>query len=121
MRLVARECRPIRIGQMFVSTSKGIEVDTFKLMSQGDSEELPDARGVFRWPQSGEGNCSACMLTSSVIASEDRGLHSTVQQLLYVENIFAFMPVLMCSVSGGRRSEKHLWIASGMADAVRHG
>lgn len=122
MRLVARECRAnSHPGQMFVSTSKGIEVDTFKLMSQVIREELPDARvGVLSGPNLAK-EIAVRMLTSSVIASEDEGLRTTVQQLLSCKYFRVYANIDVFGIELGGALKNIYAIASGMADALGMG
>ncbi len=122
MRTVAHECRVwTHPQQMFVSTSKGIEADTFKLMSQVISEELPAARvGVLSGPNLAK-EIAVRMLTSSVIASEDEDLRTTVQKLLSCKyfRVYANIDVFGIELAGAL---KNIYaIASGMADALGMG
>lgn len=83
-RQVARElagCIPDRA--ILVSTTKGIEHDGFKLMSEVLREEVPRARiGVLSGPNLAK-EIAAHQITGTVIASEDQALNDTIQALLH--------------------------------------
>ncbi|CBL45172.1 Glycerol-3-phosphate dehydrogenase (NAD(P)+) [gamma proteobacterium HdN1] len=122
MRGVARDCRAwSHPQQIYVSTSKGIEADSFKMMSQVIAEELPEARvGVLSGPNLAK-EIATRMLTSSVIASEDADLRTTVQQLLSCKyfRVYANIDVFGIELCGAL---KNIYgIASGMADALGMG
>lgn len=75
--------RWIQPGQQFVSTTKGIEADTFSLMSEILAEELPGARiGVLSGPNLAK-EIARRQLTATVIASEDADLRMAVQTVLH--------------------------------------
>lgn len=122
MRLVARECRASsHPRQMFVSTSKGIEADSFKLMSQVIGEELPDARvGVLSGPNLAK-EIAVRMLTSSVIAAEDEDLRGTVQKLLSCKYFRVYANIDVFGIELGGALKNIYAIASGMADALGMG
>ncbi|RLA47607.1 MAG: NAD(P)H-dependent glycerol-3-phosphate dehydrogenase [Gammaproteobacteria bacterium] len=72
----------IEPGTMAVSTAKGIEGDTFRLMSSVLTEELDQPRvGVISGPNLAR-EVARQELTATVIASADEGLCSTVQKIL---------------------------------------
>ena len=83
-REVATEvCHHIGKDVIVVSTTKGIEHDGFKLMSEVLREELPDARiGVLSGPNLAK-EIAAKQITATVIASEDESLNKTIQALLH--------------------------------------
>ncbi|UTW45747.1 NAD(P)H-dependent glycerol-3-phosphate dehydrogenase [bacterium SCSIO 12696] len=67
---------------MAVSTTKGIEPNSFELMSQILEEELPTQRiGVISGPNLAK-EIVAKQITATVVASDDNELCETVQQLL---------------------------------------
>jgi len=82
-RSVCRAAAPlIPAHTMVVSTAKGIEGDSFKLMSQLLVEELNEPRvGVLSGPNIA-GEIVQKQITATVIASEDKGLCTRVQQQL---------------------------------------
>lgn len=83
-RLVARELsRWIADQTILVSTTKGIEHDGFKLMSEVLREEVPQARiGVLSGPNLAK-EIAANQITGTVIASDDEALNETIQALLH--------------------------------------
>lgn len=69
-------------GTIVVSTTKGIELDSNKLMSEVLGEELPNCRiGVMSGPNLAK-ELAARMITGTVIASQDESLIKTIQDLL---------------------------------------
>lgn len=83
-RTVARELAPvIADGVILISTTKGIEHDGFKLMSEVLREEIPNARiGVLSGPNLAK-EIAARQITGTVIASCDDALNDTIQALLH--------------------------------------
>ena len=70
-------------GKLLISTTKGIEAQSFKLMSQLLEELAPQARiGVLSGPNLAR-EVAEHALTASVIASEDEALCEQVQQVLH--------------------------------------
>jgi glycerol-3-phosphate dehydrogenase (NAD(P)+) len=82
-RAVVQQAAPfIAAGTIVVSTAKGIEEGSFKLMSQILEEELAEARvGVISGPNLAA-EIAQKQITATVIASEHEEVCSTVQQLL---------------------------------------
>ena len=82
-REVARSLAPLLAeGVMLISTTKGIELNGFKLMSQVLAEEIPQARiGVLSGPNLAS-EIAAGQITATVIASGDEALNDTIQALL---------------------------------------
>ncbi len=82
-REVARQLSAVLpAGCMVISTTKGIEADGFKLMSQVLREELPDAPiGVLSGPNLAR-ELAERHITASVIASENPAVCERVQELL---------------------------------------
>jgi glycerol-3-phosphate dehydrogenase (NAD(P)+) len=75
----------LRPAVCLISTTKGIEADGFKLMSQILYEEVPDGRiGVLSGPNLAE-EIAQKQLTATVIASKDMELAQLVQQSLHTE------------------------------------
>lgn len=67
---------------ILISTTKGIEADGFKLMSQVIHEEIPNARlGVMSGPNLAK-ELADRQITATVIASQDSGVTETIQTLL---------------------------------------
>lgn len=72
-------------GRCLVSTTKGIEANGFKLMSQILREEVPHARiGVLSGPNLAE-EIAQRQLTATVIASDDEALNILIQGILHTE------------------------------------
>ena len=70
-------------GKMLVSTTKGIEANTFKLMSEILQEVAPQARiGVISGPNLAR-EVAEYELTATVVASEDAALCEEVQRVLH--------------------------------------
>ncbi|MBO6754549.1 MULTISPECIES: NAD(P)H-dependent glycerol-3-phosphate dehydrogenase [Spongiibacter] len=82
-REVARQLAPLlAAGTMVVSTTKGMEAETNKLMSQVLGEELGDVSiGVMSGPNLAK-ELAAREITGTVIASEDESLTRCIQDLL---------------------------------------
>lgn len=82
-RNIAQQAAPLLPeGTLVISTAKGIEAKTFKLMSQILEEELPQARvGVISGPNLAK-EIVQQQITATVIASKDEALCSEVQELL---------------------------------------
>lgn len=83
-RQVAKEVAAHVADQAIViSTTKGIEHDGFRLMSQVLAEEIPRAKiGVLSGPNLAK-EIAANQITATVIASADEELNSTIQALLH--------------------------------------
>lgn len=82
-RHLAQQAKPyINKGVKVISTAKGIEAQTFKLMSKILEEELPEARvGVISGPNLAK-EIAKKAITATVIASSDDELCQDVQSLL---------------------------------------
>ncbi|MEH6550883.1 MAG: NAD(P)H-dependent glycerol-3-phosphate dehydrogenase [Pseudomonadales bacterium] len=82
-REVARTLAPhIQSEAMLISTTKGIEADSFKLMSEVLAEEIDHVRiGVMSGPNLAR-EIADQQLTGTVIASLDEELNRTVQEVL---------------------------------------
>lgn len=69
--------------QILVSTTKGIEMESFSLMSEIITAEVPGARlGVLSGPNLAK-EIAKRQLTATVIASQDEALRTRIQQLLH--------------------------------------
>lgn len=82
-REIAHQAKPfLPPGTIAISTAKGIEANTFKLMSEILEEELPQVRvGVISGPNLAK-EIAKKAITATVIASDDSELCKTVQRLL---------------------------------------
>ncbi|NVK41304.1 MAG: NAD(P)H-dependent glycerol-3-phosphate dehydrogenase [Oceanospirillaceae bacterium] len=121
-REVVRDAKPfLRPGQMVVSTTKGIEADTFSLMSQILRDELPDALiGVLSGPNLAK-EVAARQLTATVIASEDEGVRETVQKVLHTEYFRVYASTDMYGVELGGALKNIYAIAAGLSSALGMG
>lgn len=118
-RVVAREvCEYINPGVILVSTTKGIEQDGFKLMSQVLAEEIPQARiGVLSGPNLAK-EIAAKQITGTVIASSDEQLNETVQALLHSGTFRVYASSDVFGVELGGALKNVYAIMSGMATAL---
>ena len=106
---------------LLISTTKGIEPEHFKLMSQVLVEEMPQCRvGVLSGPNFAK-EIAAKQITGTVIASKDEFLIETVQALLHCGNfrVYASNDVFGVELSGAL---KNIYaIVSGMAASLGTG
>lgn len=121
-RQVVQTAKPyFQAKQMLVSMTKGIEADTFSLMSQIIREEVPNARlGVLSGPNLAK-EIAAKMPAGTVIASLDPDLRATVHQVLACPyfRVFANTDIYGVELSGAL---KNIYaIATGMAQANKVG
>jgi glycerol-3-phosphate dehydrogenase (NAD(P)+) len=101
-----------------ISTTKGIEADSFKLMSQVLAEELPDQSiGVLSGPNLAK-EIMAKHLTGSVIASEDQELISLVQNTLSSSLFRVYSGSDMYGVELGGALKNMYAIMAGLAKAL---
>ena len=93
-------------NQIVISTTKGIEKDGFKLMSEVLSEEIPQARvGVLSGPTLA-GELVERELTAVVIAARDQEVRETVQELLGCDyfRIYANVDVYGVELAGALKN-----------------
>lgn len=108
-------------GKLLVSTTKGIEAETFMLMSQILEEVAPQARiGVLSGPNLAR-EIADHALTASVIASEDEALCSRVQQVLHGETFRVYASNDRYGVELGGALKNVYAIIAGMAAALGMG
>ena len=101
-----------------ISTTKGIEADSFKLMSQVLAEELPtQSIGVLSGPNLAK-EIMAKQLTGSVIASEDEVLISLVQDTLSSSLFRVYSGSDMYGVELGGALKTIYAIMAGLAKAL---
>jgi len=117
-REVAREtARHIKPGALLISTTKGIEANGFRLMSQVLREEIPNVRlGVMSGPNLAK-EIAAKQLTATVIASDDDELNATVQDLLHCGYFRVYASKDLYGVELGGALKNVYAIMSGMAAA----
>jgi glycerol-3-phosphate dehydrogenase (NAD(P)+) len=110
-----------RADVMLVSTTKGIEADSFKLMSQILREEVPAARiGVMSGPNLAK-EIAAKNLTGTVIASEHVSVRETVQRVLKSEYFRVYTNDDMFGVELGGALKNIYAIIAGLASAMGMG
>ena len=84
-RNVVKQTQGLLAGKMVISTTKGIEPDTFDLMSEILREEVPNLNpGVLSGPNLAR-EVVAKAVTATVIASDDSQLVQTVQKVLHCD------------------------------------
>ncbi|WP_349573227.1 NAD(P)H-dependent glycerol-3-phosphate dehydrogenase [Azotobacter salinestris] len=125
-------------GKMLVSTTKGIEAQSFKLMSQILEEIAPAARiGVLSGPNLAR-EIAEHALTATVIASEDEALCRAVQAVLHgrtfrvyasgdrfgaelggaLKNVYAIMAGMAAALGMGENT-KSMLITRALAEMTR--
>ncbi len=118
-REVARDMSPyISPDTMLISTTKGIEAGSYKLMSQVLTEEIDAvALGVMSGPNLA-GEIAQRQLTGTVIASEDGVLKETVQKVMHNSYFRVYSGSDMYGVELGGALKNIYAIISGMAAAM---
>jgi glycerol-3-phosphate dehydrogenase (NAD(P)+) len=119
---VARELLGhIEANTLLISTTKGIEPDQFKLMSQVLAEEVPLARvGVLSGPNLAKEIASG-QIAATVIASQDGELNETVQALLHSGTFRVYASSDVFGVELGGALKNVYAIIAGMAAALGSG
>jgi len=108
-------------GKLLVSTTKGIEAQTFKLMSQILEEVAPAARiGVLSGPNLAK-EIAEHALTATVVASEDEELCLRVQAALHGRTFRVYASRDRFGVELGGALKNVYAIISGMAAALDMG
>lgn len=108
-------------GKLLISTTKGIEADSFKLMSQILEEIAPRARiGVLSGPNLAR-EIAEHALTATVVASEDDELCRRVQQALHGRTFRVYASRDRFGVELGGALKNVYAIMSGMAAAMGMG
>ena len=118
-REVARELAGyMQPGAILVSTTKGIEPETFELMSEVLAEEIPSARlGVMSGPNLAK-EIVAGQITATVIASADEALNETIQDLLHSGSFRVYASTDVLGVELGGALKNVYAIMAGMAAAM---
>lgn len=110
-----------RPDAILVSTTKGIEAGTFKLMSQVLRQEAPTARiGVLSGPNLAK-EIAARNLTGTVIASEHSSVREMVQKVLKSEYFRVYTNDDMFGVELGGALKNIYAIIAGLASAMGMG
>ena len=108
-------------GKMLVSLTKGIEAESFKLMSQILEEVAPDARiGVLSGPNLAR-EVAEHALTATVVASEDELLCQRVQAALHGRTFRVYASQDRFGVELGGELKNVYAIMAGMAVALGMG
>ncbi len=108
-------------NKLLVSTTKGIEPNSFMLMSEIISEVAPEAKiGVLSGPNLAR-EIAEGALTATVIASADGELCSQVQQVLHGETFRVYASADRFGVELGGALKNVYAIMSGMAAAMGMG
>lgn len=107
--------------QCLISTTKGIEAETFSLMSEIIADEIPQARiGVLSGPNLAK-EIARHQLTATVIASQDEALRQRIQQLLHCPYFRVYASSDTYGVELGGTLKNIYAIAAGMSAALQMG
>lgn len=121
LRSVLQPVAELLVGKMLVSTTKGIEAKSFKLMSQIIEEIAPKARiGVISGPNLAK-EVAAGALTATVVASEDEALCQHVQAVLHGKTFRVYASNDRFGVELGGALKNVYAIIAGMAAAMDMG
>ncbi|MFT5889598.1 MAG: glycerol-3-phosphate dehydrogenase (NAD(P)+) [Zhongshania sp.] len=105
-------------GTILISTTKGIELESNKLMSEVLREELPQLRlGVLSGPNLAK-ELAARMITGTVVASEDPEVTTTIQELLQCSYFRVYAGSDMYGVELAGALKNVYAITAGMAAAL---
>ncbi|MEE2023018.1 NAD(P)H-dependent glycerol-3-phosphate dehydrogenase [Alkalimonas mucilaginosa] len=118
-RQVVQQAKPwLTTEQLLISTTKGVEASSFKLMSQILQEELPGGRiGVLSGPNLAK-EIAQGHITASVIASDDPALCERVQHILCSKSFRAYASTDVYGVELGGTLKNIYAIASGLSAAL---
>ncbi len=122
VRQVAITCRPLLPARaMLVSTTKGIEKDSFRLMSEILREETGIARiGVLSGPNLAR-EIAQGVLSGTVIASQDEALRQAVHEALVSPRLRVFANSDVYGVELGGALKNIYAVASGIAATLAPG
>ncbi|WP_028470939.1 NAD(P)H-dependent glycerol-3-phosphate dehydrogenase [Neptunomonas japonica] len=121
-RSVVQLAKPfLKTGQMVISTTKGIEGETFSLMSEILKDELPTAKvGVLSGPNLAK-EVAKHQLTATVISSDDEALRTDVQAALHQSYFRVYASSDMYGVELGGTLKNIYAIAAGLSAALGMG
>ena len=121
-RELARRVAPlIKAGTPVISTTKGIEVEGFTMMSQILEQEIPQAKiGVLSGPNFASEMVRG-QITGSVIASEHEELQETVQEIFSSSSYRVYRNSDLYGVELAGALKNIYAIVSGMAEALGSG
>ncbi len=115
--VAAEVSKYLKPGTILISTTKGIEPENFKLMSEVLSEEIPHSRiAVLSGPNFAK-EIAAKQITATVVASKDDELNKTVQTLLHCGNFRVYASNDVYGVELGGALKNVYAIVAGMAAA----
>ena len=119
---VVQQIRPyLQTHHFLVSTTKGVEAGTFKLMSQVLKEEAPQCSvGVISGPNLAK-ELATKQLTATVVASEDAQLRAKVQAILHCQYFRVYAGQDTYGVELGGVLKNIYAIAAGMCTALSMG
>ncbi|MCP5162012.1 MAG: NAD(P)H-dependent glycerol-3-phosphate dehydrogenase [Hahellaceae bacterium] len=119
---VVQQCKAFLTPEQFVvSTTKGIEAESFKLMSEILAEEFPNnALGVLSGPNLAKEIAKHC-LTATVIASTNEDLRNRIQDVLGCSYFRVYANLDTYGVELGGALKNIYAIISGLADALKMG
>ena len=121
LRAALQPVSPLLSGKLLISTTKGIEAQSFKLMSEILAEIAPDARiGVLSGPNLAK-EVAMHALTATVIASEDEELCARAQAALHGRTFRVYASGDRFGVELGGALKNVYAIMSGMAAALGMG
>ncbi|CAM3511203.1 NAD(P)H-dependent glycerol-3-phosphate dehydrogenase [Parendozoicomonas haliclonae] len=111
-----------KVGEaMIISTTKGVEAETFDLMSEILHEEVPGSRiGVLSGPNLAK-EIMARQITATVIASEDEELCQLVQDILHCDYFRVYSNHDRYGVELGGALKNIYAIVAGLATALGMG
>lgn len=120
-RSILKQIAPFISGQVIISLTKGMEADSFKLMSDIIQEELPEvAYGVMSGPNLAK-EIVAGMPSGTVIASSSEMVRGAVQQALHSMLFRVFASDDVYGVELGGALKNIYAVAMGMANAFEIG
>jgi len=121
-RSVVQQAKPfLKADQMLVSTTKGIEAQTFSLMSEILREEMPESPvGVLSGPNLAK-EVAGRQLTATVIASDDNTLRTSVQSILHSSYFRVYASSDTYGVELGGTLKNIYAIAAGLSAALGMG
>lgn len=121
-REVVRQAKPwLNPDQMIVSTTKGIEAQSFCLMSEILREELPEARiAVMSGPNLAK-EVADRQLTATVIASDNVDVRSAVQEIMHCPYFRVYASSDTYGVELGGTLKNIYAIAAGLSAALGMG
>ncbi len=122
VREVVQQSAPLLTpDQLLISTTKGIEAETFSLMSEIIADEIAGARiGVLSGPNLAK-EIARHQLTATVIASQDEALRQRIQQLLHCPYFRVYASSDTYGVELGGTLKNIYAIAAGMSAALGMG